>query len=165
MSWSLSKTKNRHTLSQEKRTPSRTSKLRSGLTTTLPREIMRNNGQGRDDDVPASDAGLLMTSPRSGDDAASSFPNVARSSGEAVTRTNAQCGGALQSSSNSLDSEMPNPDHARHAPALRLWPLAVLVFYSESQRYCVLEYVFTHRCAQEDTATRPHTFPTITSGC
>jgi hypothetical protein len=94
---------------------------------------MRNNGQNRDDDVPSSDSGLLMTTPRCGDDAttmASSYPpNVARSSGgeSGITRTKADGGGTYPSN----DDVLLNPDHARHLPALRLWPLAVLVFYSE----------------------------------
>jgi hypothetical protein len=127
---------------------------------------MRNNGQGRDDDVPASDTGLLMTTPRGGDDAttASSYPpNVSRSSGEAVIRTKAEGGGSLQSSSNSFNNDISNPDHSRHAPALRLWPLAVLVFYSESQSLLCNTYICYCQCAQ-DTVTHLH-LPTITSGC
>jgi hypothetical protein len=97
---------------------------------------MRNHEQGGDDST-ASDTGLLMTT-LGGDDqpttsSSSSYPlNVAKSA-EVVTRTKKD---GSSSPPHLVPTEMITSDHtARHTPALRLWPLAVLVFYSESSCY------------------------------
>lgn len=80
-----------------------------------------------DDDVPDSDTGLLMMSPRArgeNDKASISLDTVMN----------------LESTLNqelpphvhpSLPDEILQPEHTRTAPPLKLWPLAVLVFYSE----------------------------------
>jgi hypothetical protein len=86
---------------------------------------MRNNDHGRDD-VPASDTGLLMM-PRVDDPKTTSYSlNVATPEGTRTTMED----DSMPQHSIPIPTEMP--EHIRPTPALKLWPLAVLVFYSES---------------------------------
>jgi len=77
---------------------------------------MYKNGHGKDD-VPATDNGLLMM-PRGDKLRTTSYSLNVVNSEETRTKTE--------------DGSLPIPEHTRPTPALKLWPLAVLVFYSES---------------------------------
>jgi hypothetical protein len=85
---------------------------------------MYNNGHGRDD-VPETGNGLLMM-PRGDKLTTTSYSLNDVNSKETRTKTE---DGSLPPS---IPTEMLSPEHTRPTPALKLWPLAVLVFYSES---------------------------------
>jgi hypothetical protein len=83
-----------------------------------------------DDDVPDSDTGLLMMPPRGENHKASisldTVMNVETTLGYMENKE------LPPHAHPSLPDEILQPEHTRTAPPLKLWPLAVLVFYSES---------------------------------
>ena len=80
------------------------------------------------DDVPESETGLLMMS--HGENLKASISLDALINLE-ETLTKMDDGTLPPHVHPSLPTEMLNPDYTRTTPALKLWPLAVLVFYSE----------------------------------
>ena len=80
-----------------------------------------------DDDVPDSDTGLLMMSPRDRGE-----NHKASISLDTVRNLESTLNQELPPHVHpSLPDEILQPEHTRTAPPLKLWPLAVLVFYSE----------------------------------
>ncbi len=93
----------------------------SGVATTMP------NGDFGIDDLPNSDTGLLMTS--HGENHISISLDTVLNLEEAVSNMENK---ALPPHTHpSIPIEILQPEHTRTAPPLKLWPLAVLVFYSE----------------------------------
>ena len=85
---------------------------------------MHTNGHGKED-LAETDNGLQMM-PRGDKLTTTSYSlNVVNSE---ETRTKMEDGSLPPS----IPLEMLSPEHTRPTPALKLWPLAVLVFYSES---------------------------------
>ena len=91
------------------------------------------NGDFAIDDVPDSDTGLLMSE--------QSYNNNNHTKASISLDTVMNLEATLANMENkalpphahhtSIPSEILQPQHTRTAPPLKLWPLAVLVFYSE----------------------------------
>lgn len=95
-------------------------------TTSNTMQSNTNNGEFAKDDVAESDTGLLM----------SQDPNRASVSLDTVTNleetlTDMDSGKLPPHVHPSIPQEMLHPNFTRTTPPLKLWPLAVLVFYSE----------------------------------
>ena len=110
------------------------------------------------DDVPESEDGLLMM-PRGENLKASISLDTVMNLEETLTKMDY---GTLPPHVHpSIPTEMLNPEYTRTTPALKMWTLAVLVFYSQLIPI-ILENIIHHNNAFEDTKTsvpRISTFP------
>ena len=87
------------------------------------------------DDVPESETGLLMTSHGENLKASISLDTVMNLE---ETLTKMDDGTLPPHVHPSIPTEMLNPEYTRTTPALKMWPLAVLVFYSECSSYNIV---------------------------
>lgn len=83
------------------------------------------NGDFGIDDVPESDSGLLMRENHKASISRDTILDLDE------TLTNLENKTLPPHVHPSIPSEILHSEHARTAPPLKLWPLAVLVFYSE----------------------------------
>ncbi len=104
------------------------------------------NGDFAIDDVPDSDTGLLMSEQSYNNDhhhkASISLDTVMNLEETLANMENKAL--PPHEHHTSIPSEILQPQHTRTAPPLKLWPLAVLVFYSEF--ILVFIYYRHHRC-------------------
>ena len=89
------------------------------------------NGDFAIDDVPDSDTGLLMSEQRYNDHHHKASISLDTVMNLEETLANMENKALPPHTHPSIPSEILQPQHTRTAPPLKLWPLAVLVFYSE----------------------------------
>jgi hypothetical protein len=110
------------------------------------------------DDIPESENGLLMM-PRGENLKASISLDTVIHLEETLTKMD---DGTLPPHVHpSIPTEMLNPEYTRTTPALKMWTLAVLVFYSQLTSF-ILENIIHHNNESKDTKTsvpRISTFP------
>jgi hypothetical protein len=104
-----------------------------GVATTMP------NGDFGIDDAPDSDTGLLMMSHGENHKASISLDTVLDLE-DAIS--NMENKTLPPHTHPSIPIEILQPEHTRTAPPLKLWPLAVLVFYSEFRGCISIEFLW-----------------------
>ena len=100
------------------------------------------------DDVPESETGLLMMSHGENLKASISLDTVMNLE---ETLTKMDDGTLPPHVHPSIPTEILNPEYTRTTPALKMWPLAVLVFYSECLSYIVVRFDAGYEKAAVDT--------------